>query len=47
MIAEQASLQPWGLILRPVALIVTVPFVWVAAFFQNATVLGDGQRSGR
>ncbi|MHA3773054.1 DUF4129 domain-containing protein [Verrucomicrobiota bacterium sgz303538] len=45
LVAQQASVQPWGLLIRPLALIVTVPFVWVAAFYQNITVLGDGGSS--
>jgi hypothetical protein len=42
MAAAQAAIQPWGLILRPLAGMLTVPVVWVSAFFQNVTVLGDG-----
>ena len=42
VIAVQASIQPWGLILRPIAAVVTLPVVWVSAFFQNVTVVGDG-----
>lgn len=41
-VALQAAIQPWGLLLRAVAAVITLPFVWVSAFFQNATVLGDG-----
>lgn len=41
-VLAQAAVQPWGLVLRPIAAIVTLPFVWVSAFYQNATVLGDG-----
>lgn len=36
----QAVLQPWSLLLVPVALLLTVPFGWCYAFFQNVTVLG-------
>lgn len=36
----QTQLQSWGLILLPVALLLSVPFGWVFAFFQTATVLG-------
>ena len=42
MIATQAAWQPWGMVLRMVAALVTLPFFWVTAFFQNITVLGDG-----
>lgn len=41
-IAVQAAIQPWGLLLRPIAAVITLPFVWVSAFYQNATILGDG-----
>ncbi|MEQ1859313.1 MAG: DUF4129 domain-containing protein [Chthoniobacteraceae bacterium] len=41
-IAAQAGVQPWGLLLRPVAAVLTLPFVWVSGFFQNVTALGDG-----
>jgi hypothetical protein len=44
MIAAQASLQPWGLVIRPIALLVTLPFVWVSNFYQNVTVVGDGSK---
>jgi len=47
MIATQASLQPWGLIIRPIALVITLPFVWVSNFYQCVTVVGDGsEREG-
>lgn len=42
MILTQAALQPTGLIVRPVAAVLTLPFFWVAAFYQNVTLLGDG-----
>ncbi len=42
LVLLQAALQPWSLILRPLAFAITVPFVWVSSFFQNVTVLGDG-----
>jgi len=42
----QIALQPVGLILRPVAMALTLPYVWVATFFQNVTVLGDGEHGG-
>jgi hypothetical protein len=37
----QATLQPWSFLLLPVALLLTVPFGWCYAFFQNVTVLGS------
>lgn len=36
----QASLQPWSLPVMPVALLLTLPFGWCYAFFQNLTALG-------
>ncbi len=38
----QIALQPIGLILRPIALQLVLPYWWTATFFQNVTVLGDG-----
>ncbi len=43
LVSIQAAWQPWGLILRPLTLVITLPFVWVSSFFQNVTVLGDGR----
>ena len=43
----QTALQPWSLILRPLAFAITVPYVWVSSFFQNVTVLGDAPRRAR
>ena len=37
---NQAILQPLGLFLIPIALLLLFPIGWVYAFFQNATVLG-------
>ncbi len=36
----QAVIQPSGLFIIPIALIVTLPFGWVFAFYQNVTALG-------
>lgn len=36
----QAVLQPSGLFLIPLALVLTVPFGWTYAFYQNVTALG-------
>jgi len=38
----QAIFQPWSLVLLPLALLVTLPFGWCLAFFQNITVIGGG-----
>ena len=42
----QIALQPIGLIVRPLALVLTLPYIWTATFFQNITVLGDGEHGG-
>jgi hypothetical protein len=39
----QAALQPTGLFLLPLALVLTLPFAWVYAFYQNLTALADGE----
>jgi hypothetical protein len=39
----QAIVQPAGLFALPFAALLTVPFAWTAAFFENLTVLGDGR----
>jgi len=44
----QATIQPAGLLLIPIALVLTLPFAWVYGFYQNATALaepgiGEGQ----
>lgn len=40
MVVEQAALQPSGLFLLPVALVIFLPFGWAFAFYQNLTALG-------
>jgi len=39
----QAILQPSGLFLLPLALMILLPFGWAYAFYQNLTALGDGE----
>lgn len=39
---SQSMVQPFGLFLIPLSLIPIIPFVWVYAFFQNATALAHG-----
>jgi hypothetical protein len=41
----QVIVQSSGLFLIPVSLVLVLPFPWVFAFFQNATVLADGETS--
>lgn len=36
LIAVQAAIQPWSLLLQPISALVTIPFAWVVAFFRNA-----------
>lgn len=38
----QTIIQPSGLILLPIALVVLVPFGWVYGFYQNVTLVGNG-----
>src|SRR5438876_3569642 len=40
---SQAALQPSGLFLLPLALVLTLPFAWVYAFYQNLTALDGGE----
>ena len=39
----QAILQPSGLFFLLIALLAVIPFGWTCAFYQNVTVLGDGE----
>ena len=45
MAAGQARWQPWGLIILPVTLVLTVPFPWTYAYFQNLTATASPERS--
>jgi hypothetical protein len=40
--AVQTAIQPWGILVLPVALIVMIPFPQAFAFFQNVTLIGHG-----
>ena len=40
--AIQAAIQPWGILILPVALVIMIPFPQAFAFFQNATLMGSG-----
>lgn len=42
----QAVFQPWGLVLFLPALLLTVPFPWTFAYFQNVTIFGLDERKG-
>src|SRR5262245_11348279 len=39
----QAILQPSGLFLFPIGLVILLPFGWIYAFYQNVTALGGGE----
>ncbi|HTZ18366.1 MAG TPA: hypothetical protein VMB78_07990 [Dissulfurispiraceae bacterium] len=41
---KQAAIQPFGFIILPVAFVITLPFGYSLAFFQNASLLGDGKQ---
>jgi hypothetical protein len=36
----QSRIQPWGLVILPIAAVIGIPFAWVYAYFQNVTVIG-------
>lgn len=42
LIVTQAALQPSALFIRPVALLLTLPYAWTRSFYENAVILGDG-----
>jgi len=42
----QTILQPWSLVVLPLALLATIPFGWCFAFFQNLTVMCGGAPAG-
>jgi hypothetical protein len=47
MTMTQASIQPTGLFVIPLALVLTFPFAWVYSFYQNITVLGKEDERGK
>jgi hypothetical protein len=42
--SAQCAIQPWGILVKPMAFIVMVPSPFVDAFFQTASVVITGQR---
>ncbi|MBL0714818.1 MAG: hypothetical protein JJV98_14075 [Desulfosarcina sp.] len=44
--AHQGLLQATGFILLPLAVLLTVPAAWVYAFYQNVTVMDEGDSEG-
>ncbi|MBA4388792.1 MAG: hypothetical protein C0404_12485 [Verrucomicrobia bacterium] len=45
LVAVQTAVQPYGLLLIPVSLLLVLPFHATHAFFQNTSVVGDGTSS--
>lgn len=45
LLCVQSALMPWQFAVLPLALLVTLPFGWCYAFFQNLSVTGDGRES--
>ena len=43
LLMAQTAIQPAGLLILPVALLVTLPFGWVYAYYQNVTLFGNGE----
>src|SRR4051794_8443976 len=41
LVITQAGIQLVGLVVRPVAYVLTLPGAWISAYYQNATVLGE------
>ncbi|HSR13425.1 MAG TPA: hypothetical protein VLS90_18410, partial [Thermodesulfobacteriota bacterium] len=41
--AIQTAVQPWGFLVLPLALVITLPFPHAFAFFQNVTLFGSGE----
>lgn len=39
----QFALHGWGVLSLPVALVITVPFPWLYAYFQSASVIGESK----
>ena len=44
---RQGALHSWSFLVLPVALLITIPFGWCFAFFQNVTVLGGEEANLR
>jgi hypothetical protein len=40
--AIQTAIQPWGILILPIAFIIMLPFPQAFAFFQNASLIGSG-----
>jgi hypothetical protein len=42
LVLVQGVIQPTRLIVQPIAMVLTIPFAWVSAFYENVTAVGDG-----
>ena len=42
--SAQCAIQPWGMLIKPMAFIVMVPSPFVDAFFQTASIVMNGKR---
>lgn len=45
LLLVQGALQPAGILLRPIALLITLPYGWVRAWFETITLVGNGTES--
>jgi len=45
LVVVQTVIQPWSMIVLPIALLIILPFPWIYAFFQNVMVFGGGEDS--
>lgn len=43
--AMQTAIQPWSIVILPIAFLVMLPFPKAFAFFQNASLMGSGDES--
>ncbi len=43
LVVCQTAIQAWGFVALPLALLALLPLPWAYAYFQNVTVLGDGE----
>ena len=43
MVQTQTILQTTGFVLLPMSIIITIPYIWVHTWYQNVTILGDGE----
>jgi hypothetical protein len=45
VVGIQTAIQPWGIVILPLAFIVMLPFPQAHSFFQNATLIGGGEEA--